>query len=68
MTEVIVRFEPPAPGTDSAQEPVRGVVVVVGDEQESRHFTGWLQLLSHLETLSGDAAKSAADLTEPPDT
>ncbi|WP_219414332.1 hypothetical protein [Pseudonocardia nigra] len=57
--EVVVRFDPlPDPG-DGGQ--VHGTVGVAGEGQQSAPFTGWLQLLSHLEALSGCAPAEQAD-------
>ena len=59
MREVVVRFD--EPGDSSSPGQVQGIVHSSGDP-ETREFTGWLQLIGHLEMLSGFAAAQRVDV------
>ncbi|WP_219415327.1 hypothetical protein [Pseudonocardia nigra] len=64
LREVIVRFERLPAGSDPDAAQVLGTVIAAGDSQQARAFTGWLQLLSHLEVLSGCSGVEQAEMTE----
>lgn len=62
MKEIIVRFDEAEGGLSRGE--VSGTVQVVGTARPSLAFCGWLQLLSHLEMLSGAAGEAAHGTTD----
>lgn len=64
--EVVIRFAEPeravANGGDRGPDEVRGTVAAAGEHSSGPlPFTGWLQLLGHLEMLSGIGPAESGD-------
>lgn len=62
-TDVVVRFEDEGEGRP---RDVHGTVLPLGGDDKALPFHGWLQLLGHLENVSGRPRPGPDELTTPP--